>query len=121
MNLIKEIEKVQIKHDMPDFNVGDTVEVHVKIVEGDRDRIHEFTGIVISRNGAGLREMFTVRRIVTGEGVERIFPLHSPAIAAIKVVRAGTVRRAKLYYLRRRVGKATQVKERRISGPKSAE
>jgi len=113
MKLIQEIEKEQMKADIPEFCVGDTVEVHVKISEGDRERVHVFTGIVISRKGAGLREMFTARRIVAGEGVERTFPVHSPAIAAIKRVRRGAVRRAKLHYLRKRVGKAAQVKEKR--------
>ena len=111
--LIKDIEKEQLKQDVPEFNVGDTVEVHVKIVEGERQRVHVFTGIVISRKGSGLRTMFTVRRIVAGEGVERTFPLHGPSIVTIKVVRSGDVRRAKLTYLRKRVGKATQVKEKR--------
>jgi large subunit ribosomal protein L19 len=113
MKLIQEIEREQMKAEVPEFGVGDTVEVHVKISEGDRERIHVFTGIVISRKGGSLREMFTVRRIVAGEGVERTFPLHSPAIAKIKRTRRGAVRRAKLNYLRKRVGKATQVKEKR--------
>ncbi len=112
MKLIQDIEREQMQAKVAEFNVGDTVEVHVKITEGDRERIHVFAGLVISRKGAGLREMFTVRRIVAGEGVERTFPLHSPAIAAIKTTRRGTVRRAKLHYLRKRVGKATQVKEK---------
>jgi len=114
MNLIREIEKQQMKSDVPDFSIGDTVEVHVKIVEGDRERIHVFTGIVIARKGTGLRETFTVRRIVSGEGVERTFPINAPSIAAIKVTRKGKVRRAKLTYLRKRVGKATQVREKRL-------
>jgi len=119
MNLIKDLEKEHLKESVPDFNVGDTVEVHVKIVEGERQRVHVFTGIVISRKGGGLREMFTVRRIVAGEGVERTFPLHSPAIVAVKPIRRGAVRRAKLTYLRQRVGKATQVKEKRPQKSKS--
>ena len=118
MNLIQEIEREQMKGDPAEFNVGDTVEVHVKISEGDRERIHVFTGIVISKRGSGLRRMFTVRRIVAGEGVERTFPLHSPAIAEIKTIRRGDVRRAKLHYLRKRVGKATQVKEKRSTKAK---
>lgn len=118
MNLIKDIEKEQTKKDVPDFGVGDNVEVHVKIVEGDRERIHVFTGLVISRKGRGMNEMFTVRRIVGGEGVERTFPLHSPAIDNIKRVRSGAIRRAKLHYLRKRVGKATQVKEKRSGAKK---
>ena len=116
--LIRDIEKEQMKAECPAFNVGDTVEVHVNIVEGERKRVHVFTGIVISRTGSGIREMFTVRRIVAGEGVERAFPLHSPAIADIKVVRFGKVRRSKLHYLRRRVGKSAQVKEKRITKAK---
>lgn len=94
------------------FNVGDTVDVVVRIMEGDKERRQTFTGTVISRKGCGLDEMFTVRRIVQGEGVERVFPLHSPKIASIAVKRRGLVRRAKLYYLRDRVGKAVKVKEK---------
>ena len=112
MNLVHQIEKEQLKDGIAAFNVGDTVDVSVRITEGERQRLHAFTGIVISRKGSSLREMFTVRRIVGGEGVERTFPLHSPAIAGIKVVRRGDVRRAKLHYLRQRVGKATRVKEK---------
>jgi large subunit ribosomal protein L19 len=115
MNLIDDIEREQRKDTVPDFNVGDTVRVDVRITEGDRERTHAFTGIVISRKGSGAREMFTVRRIVAGEGVERTFPLHSPAVRDIQVVRSGDVRRAKLHYLRQRVGKATRVKERRAT------
>ncbi|MCC6574504.1 MAG: 50S ribosomal protein L19 [Planctomycetes bacterium] len=99
------------KTNIPKFNVGDTVDVGVRIKEGDKERVQTFNGIVIARKGTGLRETFTVRRIVEGEGVERIFPLHSPNIVSIDVKRAGDVRRAKLYYLRKRVGKATRVKE----------
>lgn len=121
MDLIKEIEKEQLRTSIPQFHVGDTVDVHVKSVEGERERVHVFTGIVISRTGSGLREMFTVRRIVAGEGVERVFPLHSPAITAIRVVRAGSVRRAKLHYLRQRVGKATRVKEKRAESTKATQ
>jgi len=121
MSLIKDIEKEQTKKDLPDFGVGNNVEVHVKVMEGDRERIHVFSGLVISRKGRGINEMFTVRRIVGGEGVERTFPLHSPAISDIKVVRAGVVRRAKLHYLRKRVGKATQVREKRPGATKRAD
>ena len=103
--------KAITKKDIPVFEVGDTVDVHVKIIEGDKHRIQIFTGVVTARKHAGLRETFTVRRIVAGEGVERIFPLHSPNIDKIEVSRRGEVRRAKLYYLRRRVGKATRIKE----------
>jgi len=119
--LVQDIERQQLRTDVPEFRVGDTVEVHVKIVEGERERVHVFSGIVISRKGGGLREMFTVRRIVGGEGVERTFPVHSPAIAKIKVVRSGSVRRAKLHYLRKRVGKATRVKEKQPGSAQRSE
>lgn len=109
-----ELERAEIKKtDIPVFHVGDTLEVHVRIREGEKEeRIQLFSGVCIARKGGGLRETFTVRRIVEGEGVERIFPLHIPNVAKIEVKRAGQVRRAKLYYLRDRVGKATRVKER---------
>jgi large subunit ribosomal protein L19 len=113
MNLV---EETQIKKDIVDFDIGDQVEVHQRILEGQKERIQVFSGTVISRRGDGLREMFTVRRIVQGEGVERIFPLHTPKIAKIEVKRTGQVRRAKLYYLRERVGKATRLRERRQKG-----
>jgi len=109
--LLDHIERPQMKTDMADFCVGDTVDVGVKIQEGDKERIQIFTGICIGRRGSGLRETFTVRRIVQGEGVERIFPLHSPVIASVKVVRHGKVRRAKLNYLRQRTGRGTKVRE----------
>ena len=96
-----------------EFQIGDTVDVHCRILEGEKERIQIFTGVVIARSGSGTREMFIVRRIVQGEGVERKFPLHSPRIAKIEVKRPGVVRRAKLYYLRDRVGKATRLVERR--------
>lgn len=111
MDILSEVEKTCIKETVPKFNIGDTVDVHITIKEGDRERVQVFTGTVIARKGSGTRETFTVRRIVAGEGVERIFPIHSPVIADIKVRRRGKVRRAKLYYLRDRVGKATKVKE----------
>jgi large subunit ribosomal protein L19 len=95
------------------FSIGDTVNVHTKILEGDKERIQIFNGVIIAKSGGGVREMFTVRRIVGGEGVERKFPLHSPKIAKIEVVRHGKVRRAKLFYLRDRVGKSTRLSERR--------
>lgn len=113
MNLIDVIEKEQMKSDIPDFRPGDTVRVHVKVVEGNRERIQAFEGIVIRRRGSGLGETFTVRRVSYGVGVERTFPLHSPRIAKIEVIRRGRVRRARLYYLRQRKGKAARVKERR--------
>lgn len=94
------------------FSVGDTVDVHTRILEGDKERIQIFTGIVIAKRGSGMRESFTVRRIVAGEGVERTFPVHSPKVADVKVKRHGRVRRAKLYYLRERVGKSTRLRER---------
>src|SRR5687768_5956767 len=106
------VEKSSLKADVPQFQVGDTVDVHTKILEGDKERIQIFSGTVIARSGGGTREMFTVRRIVSGEGVERKFPLHSPKIAKVDVKRSGIVRRAKLYFLRNRVGKAVRLRER---------
>ena len=111
--LIKHIESQHLRPDSLTFEVGDTVDVHCRILEGTKERIQIFTGIVLARRGSGTREMFTVRRIVGGEGVERIFPVNSPKIAKLEVVRHGKVRRAKLYYLRDRVGKATRLVERR--------
>lgn len=112
MNVIEKIQREQLRPDVVDFNVGDTVKVHTRIREGDRERIQVFSGVVINKQGRGLAETFTVRRISYGEGVERIFPLHSPFIQKIEVERRGKVRRAKLYYLRKRVGKtATKVEE----------
>ncbi|WP_126426277.1 50S ribosomal protein L19 [Brevibacillus marinus] len=109
--VIRELEKEQLKQDIPAFRPGDTVRVHVKVVEGQRERIQVFEGIVIRRRGSGISETFTVRKISYGVGVERTFPLHSPRIDKIEVVRHGRVRRAKLYYLRDRVGKAARIKE----------
>src|SRR3972149_3947730 len=109
-------EKSNPKPEVPSFDIGDTVDVHTKILEGDKERIQVCTGVVIARSGSGSREMFTVRRIVANEGVERKFPLHSPKIEKIEVVRSGVVRRAKLYFLRDRVGKAVRLKERRRDG-----
>jgi large subunit ribosomal protein L19 len=108
------VEKASMKQDVPKFEIGDTVEVHCRILEGEKERIQVFTGVVIGRSGSGTREMFSVRRIVQGEGVERKFPLHSPRIAEIVVKRSAVVRRAKLYFLRDRVGKAVRLKERRV-------
>jgi len=113
MDIIRTLEEEQMKKDIPDFKSGDTVKVHVKVVEGTRERIQVFEGVVIRRNGGGLRETFTVRRISYGVGVERIFPVHSPKIAKIEVVRKGKVRRAKLYYLRELRGKAARIKDKR--------
>lgn len=110
-NIIEAIEKEQLKTNLPEFNVGDTVKVAVKVVEGSKERIQAFEGIVISKKHGGLRESFTVRRISSGVGVERTFPVHSPRIDRIEVVKKGDVRRAKLYYLRGRTGKAAKVKE----------
>lgn len=111
--LMEQVEKTSMKSDVPFFEVGDTVDVHTKILEGEKERTQIFTGTVIARSGSGSREMFAVRRIVAGEGVERKFPLHSPRIADIVVKRSSVVRRAKLYFLRDRVGKAVRLKERR--------
>lgn len=112
-NKIDDFEKNHLKTDgLTDFHIGDTVDVHVRIVEGDKERIQIFNGTVIGRRNSGSRSAFTVRRIVAGEGVERTFPLHSPWIEKIEVKRFGRVRRAKLYYLRDRVGKATKVREK---------
>jgi large subunit ribosomal protein L19 len=111
--LIKLVEQTCMKKDVPHFEVGDTVDVHTKILEGDKERTQIYSGTVIARSGSGAREMFTVRRIVAGEGVERKFPLHSPRISEIVVKRSSVVRRAKLYFLRDRVGKAVRLTERR--------
>jgi large subunit ribosomal protein L19 len=111
---VREIEKAALKDKIPDFRVGDTVRVEVEIIEGDRTRTQPFEGVVIARKGAGPRETFTHRRIASGVGVERTFPLHSPRVATLKVVRRGKVRRSKLYYLRRKVGKKARVKEGRL-------
>ena len=111
MNLV---EKTCLKQEVPKFEIGDTVDVHCEILEGEKKRIQIFNGVVIARSGSGTREMFTVRRIVQGEGVERKFALHSPRIAKIEVKRSAVVRRAKLYFLRDRVGKAVRLKERRV-------
>jgi large subunit ribosomal protein L19 len=107
------VEDAHRKKEIPEFAIGDQVDVHQRILEGQKERIQVFSGTVIARRGEGLRETFTVRRIVQGEGVERIFPIHSPKIATIEVKRTGEVRRAKLYYLRKRVGKATKLRERK--------
>ena len=113
MNIIEALEKEQLRSDIPKFRPGDTVKVHAKIVEGTRERIQVFEGVVIARQGTGVREMFTVRRVSYGIGVERTFPVHSPRIDKIEVTRRGIVRRAKLYYLRGLTGKAARIKERR--------
>ena len=107
------VEQTSMKDEVPFFEIGDTVDVHTKILEGSKERTQVFTGTVIARSGSGTREMFTVRRIVAGQGVERKFPIHSPRIGNIVVKKSSVVRRAKLYYLRDRVGKAVRLKERR--------
>lgn len=110
--LIEQIEAEQLKKDIPHFNVGDTIKVHVRIIEGEKERIQVFTGTVIARKGSGLSETFSMYRIAYGTRMERVFSLHSPRIATIEVVRSGKVRRAKLYYLRGATGKAAKVKEK---------
>ena len=111
MTVLEQIEKEGLKANVPQFNIGDTVRVYVKVVEGEKERIQPFEGVVIARKNGSIRETFTVRRISFGIGVERTFPLHSPRIDKVEVVRRGKARRAKLYYLRERTGKATKVKE----------
>ncbi len=111
--LLAAVEASSLKPDVAAFEIGDTVDVHTRILEGVKERIQIFNGVVIAKSGAGSREMFTVRRIVAGEGVERKFPIHSPKIAKIEVKRSGVSRRAKLYYLRDRSGKSTRLREKR--------
>ena len=111
MNIIDTIEQEGLRTDLPDFNIGDNVKVYVKVVEGTRERLQAFEGTVIARKNGGIRETFTVRRLSFGVGVERTFPLHSPKIDHIEITRKGKVRRAKLYYLRGRTGKAAKVKQ----------
>jgi large subunit ribosomal protein L19 len=110
---IAELEQAQIRDDVPEFRPGDTIKVHVRVKEGNRSRIQVFQGVVIRRQGGGLRETFTVRKVSYGVGVERTFPVHSPIVEKIEVAVRGDVRRAKLYYLRDRIGKAAKVKEKR--------
>ena len=111
--LLEQVAGTSLREQPLEFEIGDTVDVHCRILEGNKERIQIFSGVVIARKGGGVSETFTVRRIVAGEGVERIFPVHSPKIARLEVIRHGRVRRAKLYYLRDRVGKATRLAERR--------
>ena len=118
--ILESVEKAHLKGDVPQFEVGDTVDVATRIVEGDKERIQVFSGTVIMKKGRGINETFTVRRIVNNEGVERIFPLHSPFIAKVTVKRGGETRRAKLFYLRDRVGKAVKLTEKRKGGKKEA-
>lgn len=114
------VEAASARKEMPSFEIGDQVDVHVRILEGQKERTQVYSGTVISKRGDGMRESFTVRRIVQGEGVERVFPINSPKIAKVEVKRTGRVRRAKLYYLRDRVGKATRLRERKGKGDGAA-
>src|SRR5882724_13618298 len=118
--LLEAVEKPHLKAEPPQFDSGDTIDVHTRIVEGDKERIQVFSGTVIMRRGKGVNETFTVRRIVNNEGVERIFPLHSPLISKVTVKRSGENRRAKLFYLRDRVGKAVRLVEKRKTGKETA-
>lgn len=118
MNILDEIDAGSLRKDLPDFQPGDTIKVHVKVVEGNRSRIQVFQGPCIKRSGSGLRESFTVRKVSFGVGVERTFPVHSPIIDKIEVVSKGDVRRAKLYYLRGLRGKAAKIKEKRETTPR---
>ncbi len=113
MNELQAVESAHVREDVPAFRAGDTVKVHVRVVEGGRERVQMFEGVVIARNGEGARASFTVRKISFGVGVERVFPVHAPIIAKIEVVRKGDVRRSKLYYLRDRAGKSARIKELR--------
>lgn len=113
MNDLQAVESAYVRDDIPDFRAGDNVKVHVRVVEGGRERIQIFEGVVLARNGAGARASFTVRKISFGVGVERVFPIHAPIIQKIEVLRRGDVRRSKLYYLRDRVGKSARIKELR--------
>ena len=114
MNTLVTLDAMSQRTDIPSFRAGDTVKVHARVVEGNRSRVQVFQGVVIRRQGSGLRETFTVRKVSFGVGVERTFPVHSPIIAKIEVATRGDVRRAKLYYLRDRIGKAAKVKEKRV-------
>lgn len=113
MDIIQEVQKEQLRDDLPDFDAGDTVRVNVRVREGEKERLQAFEGVCIGRSGGGVNETFTVRKVSSGIGVERIFPLHSPSIESIDVVRRGRVRRAKLYYLRGLRGKAARIREKR--------
>ena len=114
MHALVDIEQTQMKQNLPEFRAGDTVRVHVRLVEGNRERVQAFEGVVIAISGSGARRTFTVRKVSYGVGVERIFPLHSPKLDAIEIVRRGLVRRAKLFYLRKLRGRAARIKERRL-------
>ncbi|MEI8336497.1 MAG: 50S ribosomal protein L19 [Actinomycetes bacterium] len=114
MNRIDMVDRASLRDDIPTFGPGDTIDVYVRVVEGARERVQKFTGIVIRRQGGGIQETFTVRKVTQGVGVERTFPIHSPIISKIERITLGDVRRAKLYYLRDRVGRAARVKEKRV-------
>ena len=118
--LVKEIEQEQMKTEAPSFNIGDTVKVHAKIIEGTKERVQVFEGVVLKRQNGGLRETFTVRRVTANIGVEKTWPLHSPKVVKVEVVRRGIVRRAKLFYLRDRIGKAAKVREAIYAKPKKS-
>jgi large subunit ribosomal protein L19 len=120
MNKVDPVEKARLREDLPEFRAGDTVKVHVRVVEAGRERIQMFQGVVIRRRGGGMRETFTVRKVSFGVGVERTFPLHSPQIARIEILTRGDVRRAKLYYLRERRGKRARIRELRTPTPAPA-
>jgi len=115
MNATDLVDQANLRDDIPDFEPGDTVKVHVRVVEGNRERVQVFEGVVIARQGSGVRETFTVRKVSFGVGVERTFPVHSPIIAQLENIRRGDVRRAKLYYLRDRAGKRAKIREKRDS------
>ncbi len=119
--IIEAVEKKHLKTDLPEVSVGDTVDCHLKIVEGNKERIQKFSGVVLRIQGKGIAKAILVRRIVANEGVERLLPLHSPRVAKIEVVRGGHVRRAKLYYLRDRVGKSRRIKDSKVEAPAAAE
>src|SRR5438876_3194207 len=114
MNATDLVDRANLRDDIPDFAPGDTLKVHVRVVEGNKERVQVFQGVVIRRQGSGIRETFTVRKVSYGVGVERTFPVHSPVVAKIEPLTRGAVRRAKLYYLRDRVGKAAKIKEKRV-------
>jgi len=114
MNRIDMVDRASLRDDIPTFGPGDTIDVYVRVVEGTRERVQKFTGIVIRRQGGGIQETFTVRKVTQGVGVERTFPIHSPIVSKIERITLGDVRRAKLYYLRDRVGRAARVKEKRV-------
>ena len=113
-HLLDSVDTASLRSDVPDFRPGDTVNVHVRVIEGNRSRVQQFKGVVIRRQGGGVRETFTVRKVSFGVGVERTFPVHSPVLQKIEVITRGDVRRAKLYYLRDRIGKAAKIKEKRV-------